>query len=166
MSLPARDRFLLVALFTLAGLQGLGFLLESRALRGLAAATAASPLPFVFSAHEGVETFSARFSVTLLEEEGDNAWAHRIEFDPALYARLSGSYNRRNVYGAIFSHGPLLTRSEEGAALVDAVARYGLCADGALLREFGLSHRPRSVTLEADPQDPLTPNWRHEVACP
>lgn len=166
MTLTTRDRVMLIALFVLAGMQTLGFLLESRALRGLAAATCASPLPFVFSSHDGVETFSARFSVTLLEEEGDNALAHRIDFDPHIYAGLSGAYNRRNVYGAIFSHGPLLTRSDEGSALVDAVTRYGLCADGALLREFGLSHRPRRVTLEADPKNPLTPNWRHEVACP
>lgn len=166
MTLGTRDRALLASLFFLAGLQALGFLLESRALRGLAAATCASPLPFVFSAHDGVETFSSRFSVTLLEEEGDHASAHRVEFDSKLYARLRGAYQRRNVYGAIFSHGPLLTRSDEGAAVVDAVARFGLCADGALLKEFGLSHRPRSVTLEADPQDPLAPNWRREVACP
>lgn len=156
-----REHGLLAAVFVIAGLQLLGFVLQNRAIRGLGTATAASPLPFVFSSHDGIETFTPRFAVELVDER-----TQRIEIGPELYSRLGGAYNRRNVYGVIFSHGPLLIRTTEGRALLDAVARYGLCAGGTLQREFGLSSEARTVTLEARPRDPAAPTWRHEVACP
>jgi hypothetical protein len=52
-----------VLLLALGLLQMAGDLLRVPALKGLAAATAASPAPKVFSAVRGLETYSTRFFI-------------------------------------------------------------------------------------------------------
>ncbi len=74
-------------------------------LRGLAGATTASPAPRVFSAVEGLETYSSRFSIEWHDLDGE---AHTLELTPEVYARLRGPYNRRNAYGAVLAYGPEL----------------------------------------------------------
>jgi hypothetical protein len=101
-----------------------------RAVKGIAAATAASPAPKVFSAVRGLETYSTRFFLEWEDAEGKN---HSLQLTPAVYARLRGPYNRRNVYGAALAYGPVLP-----AELRDPVMRYSLCGDAPLLRELGI----------------------------
>jgi hypothetical protein len=102
----------------------------ARALKGIAAATGASPAPKVFSAVRGLETYSTRFT---LEWTGRDGLAHTLPLTPELYARLAGPYNRRNVYGAALAYGPVLP-----ASLREPVTRYALCGDAPLLRELGI----------------------------
>jgi hypothetical protein len=161
----AWDSWLLRGIFVVAAVQLCGFVLGIRDLRMLGLASSASPLPFVFSAHDGVETFSPQFSV-VFSRPGESLAFQRISIDPSTYAQFTGAYPRRNAYGVIFSHGPVFARTPEGRALIDAVARYGFCADGTVLRDFGLSYRPRSVTLEATPRVQSATPWRYEVVCP
>jgi hypothetical protein len=124
-------------LVALGLLQMTGDLLErcvhknaGRALKGLGAATTASPAPKVFSRVGALETYSTRFYVEWSDRAGVE---HSLLITPEVYARLRGPYNRRNVYGAALAYGPVLP---EG--LRDPVMRYALCGDAPLLRELGV----------------------------
>lgn len=105
------------------------------ALRGLAIATTASPAPRVFSAVEGLETYSTRFAVEWTDPEGV---PHALEITPEVYAGLRGPYNRRNAYGAVVAYGPVLAARPATRAMFESVARFALCGDAPLLRELGV----------------------------
>lgn len=122
-----------------------GDVLGIRALKGIAAATAASPAPKVFSAAEGLETFSTRFFLEWTDASGA---AQSLEVTPEVYARLRGPYKRRNVYGAVMAYGPVLP-----AELRDPVFRYAVTGDAPLLREVGID--PAGVTNVRVRYEPL-----------
>jgi hypothetical protein len=124
-----------VALLALGLMQMLGDLTGLAPLRGLAAATAASPAPRVFSAVGGLETYSLTFRIEWADRGGI---AHSLELTPERYARLRGAYNRRNAYGAVVAYGPLLSESPATRPLFESVARHALCGDAPLLRELGI----------------------------
>lgn len=107
------------------------------ALKALAAATGASPAPKVFSAVNGLETYSTRFFLDLGHE--------RVELTPEVYARIRGPYNRRNVFGAALAYAPVLP-----PALRDPVVRYALCDDAPLLGEIGV-RATRTPAIELEP---------------
>ena len=94
-----------------AGLLALGLtqmaadLLGLAPVKGIAAATLASPAPKVFSAVRGLETFSTRFFVAWPGTDGSH---HFHEITPERYARLRGPYSRRSVYGAARGRNALL----------------------------------------------------------
>src|SRR5437870_7433556 len=71
-----------------------GDLLHMPVLKGIAAATGASPAPRVFSAVKGLETFSTRYFIEWIDTTGAS---HSVEITPERYAHLRGPYNRRNV---------------------------------------------------------------------
>ncbi len=126
------------ALLLILGLaQMAGDLTGMRALKGIAAATGASPAPKVFSAVQGLETYSTRFYLDLGHA--------RVELTPELYSRMRGPYNRRNVYGAALAYGPVLP-----PALRDPVMTHALCGEGPLLRELGL-RATRTPAVELEP---------------
>jgi len=124
-------------LLVLGLLQMTGDLLQSyvnepvgSAVKGIGAATTASPAPKVFSAVRGLETYSTRFFIEWKDKEG---MEHSLELTPEVYSRLRGPYNRRNVYGAALAYGPVLP-----AELRDPVMKYALCGDAPILRELGI----------------------------
>jgi hypothetical protein len=112
-----------------------GDLLGLPALKGIAAATTASPAPKVFSSVRGLETYSTRFS---LHWHAPDDTARSLVLDPRVNARLRGPYNRRNVYGAVLAYGPVLLSDDRTRPMFEAVARYALCGRAPLLRELGL----------------------------
>ena len=164
MKYAKRDAFLLGACFVVAALQLVGFSIDSRGLRGFGIVTTASPLPFVFSAHNGLETFAQSYAVELVENKNGVEVTERIRVDAGLYSRLGGAYNLRNAYGAIFSHGPVLAANDAG--LIDSIAAFGLCQNGPLRQSFAPAAVPLRVILESKPHDPQKPVWRHELRCP
>ena len=129
-----------IALLVLGLAQMTGDLTGITALKGLAAATAASPAPKVFSSVRGLETYSSRFYVEYSDRSGR---AHSLLLTPELGARLEGPYNRRNVYGAVLAYGPVLLSDPRARPLFDSVARYALCGDAPVLREVGID--PSSI---------------------
>ena len=172
MTLRARDRWMLIAVFVLASTQFVGFTLEGvgvrsvgKQIRGLGLVSTAAPLPLVFSAHDGLETFAQTYAVTLHWVADNTHRSKRISIDSRLYGKVEGSYNRRNIYGAVFSHGPVVAR-KSGTELIDAVLQFGLCGKGVVLTEFGLETNPTSFDIESRPNDPNQPVWRHTVRCP
>lgn len=132
--------------------------------KAVLAATTLAPAPKVFSAINGFETFSNRF---LLSFDSDGS-ERRTEVTANRYQRLEGPYNRRNVYGAALAYGPVLTQSERGKILFDAVARYAFCRPTGILTELGFhsSVRPQRITIEFESLNPRsTGSRRVEVHC-
>lgn len=121
-------RFAAPLLIVLGLAQMAGDVLGIVPLKAIAAATAASPAPRVFSAVRGLETYSTRF---FLEWAGG-----RVELTPEVYSRIRGPYNRRNVYGAALAYAPVIP-----AELRDPVMRYALCGRAPLLTELGVDPR-------------------------
>ncbi|MFT5080566.1 MAG: hypothetical protein ACI9D0_000889 [Bacteroidia bacterium] len=104
-------------------------------LKGFGAATAASPAPKVFSAVQGYETFSTRFFLEWTDRQGQ---VQALELTPETCARIAGPYNRRNIYGAMVSYGPVLSSGPQTERMFWGVARYGVTGDAPLLRELGV----------------------------
>jgi len=140
----SRSAYLLLAVGLM---QMTGDLCDVPVLRGLGAATMASPAPRVFTTRAGIEGFSARFFI-----EWPN---HSLELTPQLYARLRGPYNRRNVYGAALAGGPLLRSDPKLRPMWDAVASRALCGNAPLLRELGIDPTTIDgpVRLRLQPRD-------------
>lgn len=120
-------------------LQFVGYLGGLRVLQGIGAASGVAPLPKVFSAHKGVETFAWEMTV-LYRLEGRE---ERLVLTPERCASLRGPYNRRNVYGALLSYGPLLPDE-----LRASVTRAALAPGGLLVRELGVPAAARDVRVE------------------
>jgi hypothetical protein len=120
-----------VALSVLGLAQMTGDLLNVLPLKGLAAATCASPAPKVFSAVRGFETYSTRFYLEWTDKSGE---ARSVPITSTLTANFEGPYNRRNVYGAALAYGPVLPEELRGPVMA-----YALCGKGRLLSEMGVS---------------------------
>lgn len=115
-----------------------------------------SPAMKVFTAHRGFETFASRFFI----ERIDGNRIDLVELNRSRYVRLEGPYNRRNVYGAAFSYGPLLASDPRLKPMHTSVLNYALCDPGRAVRELGLEPasiwRVRVVPLRpAPPELPL-----------
>lgn len=130
-------RFAPIFLVILGVAQMIGDVTQFIPLKAVAAATGASPAPKVFSAVQGLETYSTRFFLDLGHE--------RVELTPELYSRIRGPYNRRNVFGAALAYGPVLPPN-----LRDPVTKYALCGDAPLLRELKLK-ATRTPAVELEP---------------
>jgi hypothetical protein len=124
-----------IALLALGMLQMTADLLHLRALKGVAAATAASPAPKVFSSVRGLETYSSQFFVEWTDESD---MFHSIKIRPETTAGLQGPYNRRNVYGAVLAYGPVMQSDASVRPMFESISRYALCGDAPLLRELGV----------------------------
>jgi hypothetical protein len=125
-----KPRVVAGGLFLLGLLQMAGDLSGVQALKGLAAATVASPAPKVFSAVKGFETYSTRFFLDYRDRQGR---AQSVEITSERYSHLRGPYNRRNIYGAALAYGPVMP-----AALRDPVMRFALCGRRPILGELGV----------------------------
>ncbi|HYP29560.1 MAG TPA: hypothetical protein VE262_22805 [Blastocatellia bacterium] len=122
---------LLVGLMQMAG-----DLLNVPALKGVGAATVASPAPKVFSSVAGLETYSTRF---FIEWTGTDGAEHSLELTPEVYARIEGPYNRRNVYGAAMAYGPVLSTDPRAQSMFNSVSGHAMCGEAPLLRELGIN---------------------------
>lgn len=131
-----------VLILLLGLLQMVGDLFGVPEVKGIGAASMASPAPKVFSSVQGLETFSTRI---FLEWTGTDGSAQSIEFDRESYAKLQGPYNRRNIYGAALAYGPVLAQDERARPMLKAVLAYALTGEAPLLHELGID--PRSVRM-------------------
>lgn len=135
-----------VGLSVLGLAQMTGDLLGVLPLKGLAAATCASPAPKVFSAVRGFETYSTRFFLEWTDKAGAD---QSVPITSELTSHFQGPYNRRNVYGAALAYGPVMP-----ASLRDPVMAYALCDSGRLLKELNLSaeHRASPFRVRFEPR--------------
>jgi hypothetical protein len=135
-----------------------GYLSGNVTLRGIGAATAASPLPKVFSDVDGLETFASEFTLHYLRPDGTLI---EMPITPELYGRLAGPYNRRNVYGAALSYAPRLPRE-----LWEPVFCYGLAPEGPLRTELGVGScvTDISVTIRTRTRG-RSDEWTQQTSC-
>jgi hypothetical protein len=131
-----------VLILLLGVLQMVGDLFSVPELKGIGAASMASPAPKVFSSVKGLETFSTRI---YLEWTGTDGSEQSVEFDSDGYAKLQGPYNRRNIYGAALAYGPVLAQDERARPMLKAVLAYALTGHAPLLHELGID--PRTVRM-------------------
>ncbi len=122
-------------LLVVGSLQMVGDLCGVRAVKGIGAATVASPAPKVFCAVNGLETFSTRFFIEWKDAAGK---ANELDLTSTVAARIQGPYNRRNVYGAALAYGPVLAMDASGRRMLAEVLDYGLCGKAPLLTELGI----------------------------
>jgi sterol desaturase/sphingolipid hydroxylase (fatty acid hydroxylase superfamily) len=105
----------------------------SRTIRGLGVLSAAAPLPLVFSSYNGYETFATRYAI---DARFSNGTISSFEFDSNMYDKLLGPYNRKNVFGVIFSYGPFFTDNNM-IKIRQQILDKSICK-GLLLHEFGI----------------------------
>ena len=105
-------------------------------IKGVAAAWGASPCPKVFTTINGLETFSSRY---FLSWKNKNRETVTIEITKNLAKQLKGPYNRRNVYGALLSYGPILKNLDGAKQLYSSIIDYALKNQKVLLQELNLS---------------------------
>lgn len=119
--------FLSLCLLIIGLLQPIGYLFNQPNIRGLGAITVASPLPLVFSAYNGVETFRTSFEIDLYHMDKDNQTNMvSIPLTKEIYSKIQGPYNRRNVFGVLFSHGPFFQQPNI-IELRDHLLKYVIC---------------------------------------
>ena len=133
----AAPGLLVLGLLQMSGdlLDQVGLDVVGQPLKGVGAATTASPAPKVFSAVRGLETYSTRFTLEWTDRAGE---AHALLLTPERYARVRGPYNRRNVYGAALAYGPVLVTNERTRPMFWAVTTFALCGEAPLLCELGI----------------------------
>ena len=140
-----------IFLLAMGLMQMAGDVLHIPALKGIGAATEASPAPKVFSSVRGLETFSTIFMIQWSDHSGV---VHSVQITPEMYSRLRGPYNRRNVYGAVLAYGPILQSDPRTHLMFDSVATYALCGDAPLLRELGIPVQDiaRNISIQSLPR--------------
>jgi hypothetical protein len=157
-----------ILLLALGLLQMGGDLFRVPVLRGIGAATVASPAPKVFSSIQGLETFSSEFHVEWADRTGV---AHSLKLTPEVYACVKGPYNRRNIFGAALAYAPILQKDPLTREMFESVVRHALCGQAPLLREIGIDPDqlsapprirlvPRSGTALGDQPFLITPSCR------
>jgi hypothetical protein len=128
-----------------------GDLFNQTWMKALGAAWGASPAPKVFSSAEGLETFSSEFFLIWTDRENIS---HRVQLTPQLAKNLKGPYNRRNVYGAVLSYGPVLSKNKRMCEAYESILEYAISQNGPLLGELGIPRESISegIIIEVVPK--------------
>ena len=151
------------ALVLIGVAQMVGDVLGYSVLKGLAQATGSSPMPKVFTAHQGFETYSSQFFLAWTDRSGVR---HKLKLTPANYRGVGGPYNRRNAYGAAISYAPVLNASEVTRPMLDSVLRFAFCGSSTILEELSVNADdvagPVSVIIEPRQDLPPGHGWQLE----
>jgi len=125
----------LLALIGIGCMQMVGDVFHLPVVKAFGAATGASPAPKVFTAQDGFETYANRF---FLEWQDGAGGEHAFELTPEVYSSMKGPYNRRNVYGAVFSYAPVLDANPLTRPMFRAVVQHVFCGRPSVLSEVGV----------------------------
>ena len=119
-------------------INSVAFIAHYDGFRDLGFVSVSSPLPLVFSAYNGYETFATGFNIMVKYKNGT---VIDINLDVNTYGKITGPYNRKNIYGAIFSHGPFFN-NENLVKIRQQILHYAVCDDGSgygsIAKNFGL----------------------------
>lgn len=130
-----RDLFVAVFLIAVGCMQMIGDVLRMPVVKAIGAATGSSPAPKVFTAQDGFETYANRF---YLEWQDASGAKKSLELTPEVYASLTGPYNRRNVYGAVFSYAPVLDANPLTRPMFRTVLERAFCGSRPAVEEIGI----------------------------
>ena len=166
--MTGREIAVAAALISVGCVQMVGDVLRILPLKAFGAATGASPAPKVFTAQDGFETYANRFFLEWRDAAGSK---QSLELTPATYSGIGGPYNRRNVYGAVFSYAPVLDANPLTRPMFRTVLNRGLCGSPSVLTEVGVAadamkHGPLLIRLEPRRRyDDARHALSHEVRC-
>jgi len=144
------DVLVAAVLIAVGCMQMAGDVLRIPVVKALGAASGASPAPKVFTAQDGFETYANRFFLEWRDAGGEQK---SLELTPEVYAALSGPYNRRNVFGAVFSYAPVLDANPLTRPMFRAVLARAFCGSRPAVAEIGVppdaaKHGPLRIRLE------------------
>ncbi len=134
-----------IFLVILGTFQMAGDLLGIPELKGLGFASAASPAPKVFTAQKGFETYANKFFIEYITNDEKPV---SIEITPRIYQRLKGPYNRKNIYGAATSYGPVLASNPKTKPMLISVMQYAFCGAAPLLVELGGQAKKAGASIQ------------------
>jgi sterol desaturase/sphingolipid hydroxylase (fatty acid hydroxylase superfamily) len=134
--------YVLIFLLVIGSLSTFGVVYDNNIMKGIGFASSASPNPLVFSAFNGVETFSTKFDLKILLK---NNTVVNFELDRQYYGKLSGPYNRKNIYGAMFTHGPFF--EGDFIDMRNKLLKRGICG-GSVGIDFGFGNNIKNVEIE------------------
>ena len=152
-----REIIVAACLIAVGCLQMAGDALRIFPLKALGLATQASPAPKVFTAQDGFETYANRFFLEWHDKDGAQ---RSLELTPEVYASLAGPYNRRNVYGAMFSYAPVLDANPLTRPMFRTVLARSFCGSRPAVVEIGL---PADAARNAPVHIRLEPRRRQET---
>jgi sterol desaturase/sphingolipid hydroxylase (fatty acid hydroxylase superfamily) len=140
----------------------IAFLAHSNIAKDIGFATVSSPLPLVFSSFKGVETFSTEFQ-TKVELTNGTVFERPLDLDA--YSMFKGSYPKRNVYGAVFSHGPFFD-DPKMINLRQQVLHYAICKPGIMIRQVlgNINVKSLNVTVTSKTRN-NTGKWYLNINC-
>lgn len=133
-------------------LQMVGDLTGNKEMKGVGMAFCASPAPKVFCSAESLETFSSQFELSWKDIAGN---AHQLSLTPEIASHIQGPYNRRNVYGAVLSYGPVLDANPVMKPLYEAVLAFATQNEAPLLSEMGIdpAQIDEKVVISVSPRE-------------
>ena len=129
------SNLLCIGILVLGSTAMLGHCLKLPWMKGIGLASCVAPYTKVFCTAEcnasgdEFESFAAKF---FLRYEHNGVW-EELTMTPEIYANLEGSYNRRNVYGAVIAYGPALPKE-----MSERTLDYALLDPGHVAKELGL----------------------------
>jgi hypothetical protein len=146
-------------LLVLVGLlQIIGHATRVKAIKGLGAVSTASPLPLVFTAVKGLETYTLEFK---LEYTIQDHQTKVLDITPEVYSKFNGPYNRRNIYGAAFAYAPILPDT-----LRNAVFHNAFCGTCFLKNDLGISGTLQNVNIYIySKTERKKAPWIYQVTC-
>lgn len=91
-----------------------------------------------------------------------------MNLDKSLYSNIDGPYNRKNVFGAVFSYGPFFTNPKM-ITIRDEVLYSSFCGDlnHNILDEFGIYDKVKNVNIKVNvlTSNELDKVWHMNVIC-
>lgn len=153
---------LINALFVLGCLNIIGVIFNSPSIKGFATMTTASPLPFVFTSYNGIETFSTTFNLDITFRNGSKS---EILMDHKLYSKMQGPYQKRNMVGAVFSHGPFF-KDPRMLEIRNQVLHWSFCQEH-LTKEFGINDMIEKaiINVKSKTKGNEDKRWQMSIEC-
>ena len=109
----------LLALMLVVGMtRMMGYVVGSRLLQGIGAASGIAPFTKVFCSVDGYEAFTAQYWLCGARADGST---EKLELTRERYARLHGPYMRRNAFGAALVFAPRLPEALRSALHAEAL---------------------------------------------
>ena len=107
-------------------LQFIGFIFQSREVRGLGLAYSVAPLPTVFSTIKGVEGFDTKHTLYFRQQNGQS---DSVELNQELFSDFRGHYFLKNAYSIFIAYPHILKPAHVNDGWNFALCRQNLLQD-------------------------------------
>jgi sterol desaturase/sphingolipid hydroxylase (fatty acid hydroxylase superfamily) len=125
-------------------LNSVGYITHFDEIKSIGFVSVSSPLPLVFSIYNNIETFATSFNVSV---QYSNDTIFTTNLDAHKYNLITGAYNRRNIYGAIFSHGAFFD-DPKMIQIRQEILFYAICDPAPILKDFKIYGQVKNITVD------------------